>query len=706
MTAVLDPPVTARAEDQEVDAGASHLLGRLAVLEERVRAAVARRRAVDPDPDDGFRGLYLADHHVDALLAGGVGVRDGPDPAGDLLAEVEAAAGPSRLSALAVAAGLTPLDVDLLIAALAPDLDARLEKLYGYLHDDVTQKRATTGLALELAGARPTDPRARARLDPGAPLVRLGLVSVEPSGTSLRRVLRVPDRVTAHLLGDDGPEPALADLLVEVRPGEDVLAWGDAPSLGRAVAGGSWLVHLHSEPGSAPRELAAAGLAAAGLGAVTLDLRRLAEVDLATVAETARLAGREALLRGAGIVAGPIEVLTAGGPSASDDAATSSGAAALRVLAELAVPTVLHGTHTWDPLWSRDVALLATAPALPPERRAQLWAQGLDGATVEGFDAAGVTRQFRLGPEGLGRAAAGARQQAALAGGLVAAPHLLAAARAQNAVGLERLARRVTPAVGWTDLVLPPVVVLQLQELTARARHREQVLGSWRMRPGGGRGIGITGLFAGESGTGKTLAAEVVAGSLGLDLYTVDLATVVDKYIGETEKNLEKIFSQADGVNGVLLFDEADALFGKRSEVKDARDRYANIEVAYLLQRMETFDGLALLSTNLRTNLDDAFSRRLDAVVDFPEPDAEHRGKLWDLCLGVEMPRSDDIDLAWLADRFALAGGHIRSICVTAAYLSADAGRPVCMADLVRGTQQEYRKLGRLVLDSEFGVRP
>src|SRR5919199_6224849 len=158
----------------------------------------------------------------------------------------------------------------------------------------------------------------------------------------------------------------------------------------------------------------------------------------------------------------------------------------------------------------------------------------------------------------------------------------------------------------------------ELRELAARARHRERVLTDWGMRPGGGRGRGITALFAGDSGTGKTMSAEVVAGSLGLDLYTVNLATVVDKYVGETEKNLERIFGEAAGVNGVLLFDEADAIFGKRSEVRDAHDRYANIESAYLLQRMETFDGLAILATNLRANLDEAFTRRLDVVVDFP----------------------------------------------------------------------------------------
>jgi SpoVK/Ycf46/Vps4 family AAA+-type ATPase len=223
------------------------------------------------------------------------------------------------------------------------------------------------------------------------------------------------------------------------------------------------------------------------------------------------------------------------------------------------------------------------------------------------------------------------------------------------------------------------------------------------MRPGGGRGRGVLALFAGDSGTGKTMSAEVVAADLGLDLYTVDLSTVVDKYVGQTEKNLERIFTEAAGVNGLLLFDEADAIFGKRSEVKDARDRYANLESAYLLQRMESFDGVAVLTTNLPANLDDAFTRRLDLIVDFAMPDVAQRRALWDRCLGTELPRDDDLDLEFCARNFELAGGSIRACVVTAAYLAAEAGRPVRMEDLVGAVQREYRKLGRLLLESEFG---
>ncbi|MGW4885333.1 ATP-binding protein, partial [Streptomyces murinus] len=296
------------------------------------------------------------------------------------------------------------------------------------------------------------------------------------------------------------------------------------------------------------------------------------------------------------------------------------------------------------------------------------------------------------------------RRTAALAGRAVRPDDLRAAVRAQNGAGLARLARRVEPAVGWDDLVLPAPTHRGLRELAVRARHREQVLGQWRMRPGGGRGRGVIALFAGESGTGKTMSAEVVAADLGMDLYVVDLSTVVDKYIGETEKNLERIFTEASAVNAVLLFDEADAIFGKRSQVKDAHDRNANIESAYLLQRMESFDGIAVLTTNLRANLDEAFTRRLDVIADFPVPDAGQRLALWERCLGGRLPRAADLDLGFCADRFELAGGSIRACAVTAAYLAAEAGLPLSMRQLMTAITQEYRKLGRLVLESEFGT--
>ena len=229
------------------------------------------------------------------------------------------------------------------------------------------------------------------------------------------------------------------------------------------------------------------------------------------------------------------------------------------------------------------------------------------------------------------------------------------------------------------------------------------MLTDWRMRRGGGRGHGVTALFAGDSGTGKTMSAEVIAADLRLDLYTVNLATVVDKYIGETEKNLERIFAEAGGVNAVLFFDEADAIFGKRSDVRDAHDRYANIESAYLLQRLETFDGLAVLATNLRANIDEAFTRRLDAIIDFPAPTPELRRSLWSRCLAPPLPLADDVDLDFLADASSWRAATSARPRPPRPISRRRPARRSAWPQLIAAVEQEYRKLGRLVLEREFG---
>jgi SpoVK/Ycf46/Vps4 family AAA+-type ATPase len=216
-------------------------------------------------------------------------------------------------------------------------------------------------------------------------------------------------------------------------------------------------------------------------------------------------------------------------------------------------------------------------------------------------------------------------------------------------------------------------------------------------------GKGLNVLFAGDSGTGKTMAAEIIATDLGLELYKVDLSTLVSKYIGETEKNLDRIFTAAREANAILFFDEADAIFGKRSEVKDAHDRYANIEVGYLLQKMEEYDGVVILATNLKKNIDDAFVRRLHMTIDFPFPEEEDRMRIWQKVFPPEAPLDPDVDLRFLARQFKVTGGNIRNIALLAAFLAAEDGSDIGMSQIVRALRREYQKLGKLVTQSDFG---
>ncbi|MEU5412606.1 ATP-binding protein [Streptomyces clavifer] len=713
------------------------LLARLAGLRERVALLVERRSATDPTATDPMRGMYLTDEAIRHLLSGSPGDAyplgpDAPEPfapeppespepesselespePGSFDPEESGPVGPDsdRLRRLAHWLRLSPLDTQILLIALAPDLDRTFESLYGYLNDDVTRRRATVALALDLCGVPAHSAAGRARFHPAARLVASGLIEVDdPERPLPSRSLRVPDRVVAHLLGDDTPDPAL-DGTVRLLPYLPVEADAESPEgaagTGRAHAVGPparklaeqlsvrpLTVYLREHRDGDGLAFATVALGAAGVPALHLvpgerrGDQRPEEYAPVEHAAQKRLPYRELLrearLTGRAIVVSPL-------PEKPEEL--------IRALAVSDVPVLFADPRPYDPQWcdrGRDPIVLDA----PRQRAGDLdaWRAALGPEEPE-FDLAPVVAAYRLGPGGIDRASRAALDLAAFDGTRLSAAHLRLAARQQSASGLERHARRIRPDVGWRDLVLPEGPLGQLRELVLRAQHRDRVLGDWRLSAGGGRGRGVVGLFAGDSGTGKTLSAEVVAGELGLDLYVVQLPSVVDKYVGETEKNLERIFSEADRTDAVLLFDEADAVFGKRSEVSSSNDRHANMESAYLLQRLESFDGIALLTTNLRSNIDDAFTRRLDLVVDFPFPDEKQRLALWRHSLA-HVPCADDIDPASCAADFELAGGSIRSAVVTAAYAAAERGDGVSTSDLLAGARREYRKAGRLVLD-------
>jgi SpoVK/Ycf46/Vps4 family AAA+-type ATPase len=340
------------------------------------------------------------------------------------------------------------------------------------------------------------------------------------------------------------------------------------------------------------------------------------------------------------------------------------------------------------PLGRTSVAIEVKRP--PRAEQRVLWRAVLNGAADVSQPAIDqATMQFDLGYSDIADSAPDT------------ADGLWALCRVRSRSRLDELARRVEPRLGWRDLVLPTDQTALLHDITAQVRGRSKVYHDWGFERVSQRGLGIGALFTGPSGTGKTLAAEVIAGELGLDLYVVDLSAVVSKYIGETEKNLRVVFDAADKGGAVLLFDEADALFGKRTEVRDSHDRYANIEVSYLLQRMENYRGLAVLTTNLRSSMDQAFLRRLRFVVHFPFPDPVQRAEIWRRIFPSEVP-TRGLDPARLA-QLNVAGGNIRNIALTAAFLAADADEPVTMAHVLRATRGEYAKADRPLTAVETG---
>jgi hypothetical protein len=364
-------------------------------------------------------------------------------------------------------------------------------------------------------------------------------------------------------------------------------------------------------------------------------------------------------------------------------------------------PVFLRGRDNWEPTdLQRSRRMLRVSFTIPSylERR-ETWEQliRMQGVEADADTAHELANKFRFTRSQIARAVHSAADRAASRGDILSRADLYAGAQAHASLRLGHLAQKITPRYRWEQLILPPDPLAQIQELAARIQYAHVVNDEWGFSKNGGGGRGVSALFAGESGTGKTLAAEVIAGDLGLVLYRIDLSSVVSKYIGETEKNLSAIFSEAQSGNAILFFDEADALFGKRSEVRDAHDRYANIEVAYLLQQIEDYDGLVVLATNFRQNIDEAFTRRLDFLIDFPFPDVPYRQQIWAAHFPAHAPLSADVNLAEVAARYRLAGGNIRNAALAAAYLAAADGQVITGAHIRSAIRREHQKMGRLL---------
>jgi SpoVK/Ycf46/Vps4 family AAA+-type ATPase len=345
--------------------------------------------------------------------------------------------------------------------------------------------------------------------------------------------------------------------------------------------------------------------------------------------------------------------------------------------------------------------LVLDAPLPDAPERADLWARALPQRAGEQAQLHEIACLYRLGS---GQISDAARMVETLDEAVGPSPaHLRAASQAQCRHGLGQLAQRVPAWGAWDDLVLPPQSLRRLRSIIDFMRHRDTVYRAWGLGEKVASWSGVIAMFAGPPGTGKTLSASLIAEALGLELFRIDLAGVVSKYIGETEKNLDRVFRAAYRSNAVLFFDEADALFGKRTEVKDAHDRYANVETSYLLQKLESFEGLAVLATNLKKNIDPAFMRRIDVLVDFPFPDAATRLRLWEALIPKQMPREAGLDIGFLAERFELAGGPIQNAVQAAALTAAAEGGAVGMKHLLQGVRWELQKQGKLATTTSFG---
>jgi ATPase family associated with various cellular activities (AAA) len=604
-------------------------------------------------------------------------------PAGDGLPAAPA------LDALALAFGLSPFERAVLLLCAGIELDAGVAAACAAAHGDQDRSHATFSLAM----AALPDPHWSA-LSPDGPLRRWRMVEVvaQPGTPLTASPLRIDERVLHYLVGVHHLDERLAGLVEPVPPTGQVGPLAPSQELvSRRIveiwsrAGVPPLLALCGGDEPARREIAARACLAVGLNLYAIAAEAI-PANPAELAGLLRLWEREATLAGSALYLAS-EKIEAGGAAAP----------LTRFLDRLVGPALVGAAEPPRGLLRAMVALDVRKPTASEQR--SLWhaALGSAGADLNGRLDRLVT-QFDFGGAAI---LASTREALALSrDDEPLGERLWDASRAQARPRLDDLAQRIESVATWDDLVLPEPELALLREIAAHVAHRATVYEEWGFASASNRGLGIGVLFAGASGTGKTMAAEVLAGSLRLDLYRIDLSGVVSKYIGETEKNLRRVFDAAEEGGAILFFDEADALFGKRSEIKDSHDRYANIEINYLLQRMESYRGVAVLATNMKSALDPAFLRRIRFVVNFPFPDATQRAEIWRRVFPPATP-TEALDVDTLA-RLTVPGGSIRNIALNAAFLAASTGEPVRMRHLHRATWVEYAKLERPLPEAEI----
>ena len=604
-----------------------------------------------------------------------------------------------RLARLVRVCSLGRLDIAIVCVLLAPELEHELERAYGFALNDFTKKRPDLGFVARMIGGSDETviDRVLTRFDEAAPLRRYGVVSViAADGPSQLRQVRLADRIVAFFRGHDPIDELVRGYM---RHGRDALRVDQ-------VVMNPDLVHQISRAfdGIRPPRILLAGPEGVGRGLVVEALmteggRDVLRIDLAGIVADGQIAERiaaglrEAALRDAAVILD--------GSGVRDDDLPRALVQAIRDgIDGLPVPVVF--TFTGHPGWLvRTVPDLIEldVPAPTFRERLELWQRALPGVASSG-DLETVASRYGF----TGATIAHAAHRAASCARLrdpdqprVTLEDLGDAARLMFSHRLGTMAQRIPTGFAWSDLVLPADTLEALHEVVMFARHKAFLLEEWGFSAKLPYGRGVSAILAGPPGTGKTMVAQLLAKEIGFDLYRIDLSQVVNKYIGETEKNLARVFDRAQQQGWILFFDEADSLFAKRTSVQSSNDRYANLEVNYLLQRMETFDGVTLLATNIEQGLDEAFKRRVRFAVQFELPGQPERRALWQSMFPPKVPLAENIDWDLIARQFEMAGGYIKKAALRAALIAAQSKRPITTEDLLAAGRHEYREMGRII---------
>jgi hypothetical protein len=590
---------------------------------------------------------------------------------------------PPAIDSLCAIFDLSPFERWLLLLCAGIELDGRFPEACAAAHGDGRRGHATLGLAFSVFGSPHWSAATRSR-----PLRAWRLIEIASGDGLISSPLRIDERILHFLTGTDVADERLEPVMRRQTADHDVAAFL-APTIetvARLLTTAPSRVQLVGRSASDRRAMAIAAFAAAGL--MTHVVRGADLPALASERDTmAKLCARETRLTSSGIVI------------QTESADTTETARNVAIFAaRLDAPCIIESV---DAVTFQDLeAARVTIPSATSMERRQLWLHSLGAMAprVNG-ELDTIVDHFDLDSQTIRQAASSIRLLPDDVRGDELKRTAWRICREHARPALSQIAREIVPNADWDSLVLPESQMETLRQITAHVRHRVTVHEHWGFAERYTRGLGITAMFAGMSGTGKTMAAEVLAHTLDLDLFQIDLASVVSKYIGETEKNLKRVFDAAEGTGAVLLFDEADSLFGKRTEVRDSHDRYANLEVSYLLQRMEAYRGLAVLTTNMRHAIDTAFLRRIRFIVEFPLPDLTDRARIWQRVFPKNTP-THALDPAKLA-RLNVAGGVIRNIAMQAAFFAADEGEPVGMPHILQAARVEYAKLDKPLTSSE-----
>lgn len=722
-----------------------HLEDELTRLDLLIQLGVLKQRSALPGTEsDRFKGILLSDREIDLILRENLpdpqktGLKEEDDTRVTRLEntcrELEERISQRKQNALAKGVylalprlarmlGLNPSEETVVLICLAPELHRKYEKLYAYLQDDITRKKPGVDMILNLLCTTKKERiTARSYFMPRAPLLKCRILHLledprNPSSPPLAKFLKLDNRIVDFLLGTGGLDETIEPVSTLLYPQTHLNQVPLDPDLKTRLIGltkkhveaiepqqEKLVYYFHGPYGSGRQLMAEAICSELRAPLIVCDVRELLAGQL-PFEETVRFLFREALLQPAAVYLKGFQYLLN-----DNEKYLSYLNVLVRAVEDFSWLTFLAGDRPWEPagLFNRHVFISVEFPIPCYSVRAESWKTKANGkyrfSNHVDFDA--LAAKFRFTPGQITDALVAAQNLAIIH--LPDAPEismkdLYQACRAQCNQKLETMALKVSAKYTWDDIVLPDEALWLLQAICGHVKYKHRVYSQWGFNKKLSLGKGINALFSGPSGTGKTMAAEIIANELQLDLYKIDLSNVVSKYIGETEKNLSKIFYEAETSNAILFFDEADALFGKRSEVKDAHDRYANIETGYLLQKMEEYEGISILATNLKKNMDDAFMRRLHFLVEFPFPDETYRFRIWKQMFPKETPMSKNIDFDFLSKGFKIAGGNIKNIAVNAAFLAAGNSGIVNMEDIIQATKQEYRKIGRPYVKSDFG---